>query len=414
MSETTGQGMAKLHEAFKSEAAGQDAQGLDQALAALEAFTTAKDRTGAAAAHHLAGVLYARLGKLREALAHLDSALPLRESTGDQEGLAALQQQRFEVALAAKDENLAQEAAQALVELMSKAGSREGEARALHQLAQLALATGEQSRASSLVARGLALAEDLDDAQAKAAFMGLQSQLQGGGGLSQAEAALATAREAGSRAAVVGSLRTLADQAAGAGDWPRSLRLLEEALDGVELLQDVAQRAHLLMQIATVELSMGHKAQALDRLLYAGRSFAELADLASQMEAVHSAGELAMELGRVPQALSLGLSQVHLCEKLGDPASLGAALFVYGQRLIVSGDLDQSARAFAKAASAQEQAGQTEARGITLGMQGQVLAALGHVQGALEVLTQGERLLESVNSPSLVDLQGLLTEVRGL
>ena len=414
MSETTGQGMAKLHEAFKSEAAGQDAQGLDQALAALEAFTTAKDRTGAAAAHHLAGVLYARLGKLREALAHLDSALPLRESTGDQEGLAALQQQRFEVALAAKDETLAQDAAQALVELMSKAGSREGEARALHQLAQLALATGDQPRASSLVDRGLALAEDLDDAQAKAAFMGLQSQLQGGGGLSQAEAALDTARQAGSRAAVVGSLRTLADQAAGAGDLPRSLRLLEEALDGVELLQDLPQRAHLLMQIASVELSMGHKAQAMDRLLYAGRSFGELADLASQMEAVHSAGELAMELGRVPQALSLGLSQVHLCEKLGDPASLGAALFVYGQRLIVSGDLDQSARAFAKAAEAQEQAGQTEARGITLGMQGQVLAALGHVQGALEVLTQGERLLESINSPSLVDLQGLLTEVRGL
>lgn len=414
MSETTGQGMAKLHDAFKSEAAGQDAQGLEQALGALEAFTTAKDRTGAAAAHHLAGVLYARLGKLREALAHLDSALPLRESTGDQEGLAALQQQRFEVALAAKDETLAQEAAHALVELMSKAGSREGEARALHQLAQLALATGDQQRALSLVQRGLGLAEELEDAQAKAAFMGLQSQLQGGGGLSQAEAALDTARKAGSRAAVVGALRTLADQAAGAGDMPRSLSLLEEALDSVELLQDVPQRAHLLMQIATVELSMGHKSQAMDRLLYAGRSFAELADLASQMEAMHGAGELAMELGRVPQALSLGLSQVHLCEKLGDPASLGAALFVYGQRLIVSGDLQQSAQAFSKAADAQQQAGQTEARGITLGMQGQVLAALGHVQGALEVLTQGERLLESVNSPSLVDLQGLLSEVRSL
>lgn len=414
MSETTGQGMAKLHEAFKSEAAGQDAQGLDQALAALEAFTNAKDRTGSAAAHHLAGVLYARLVKLREALAHLDSALPLRESTGDQEGLAALQQQRFEVALAAKDENLAQEAAQSLVELMSKAGSREGEARALHQLAQLALATGDQSRAAGLVQRGLELAEELEDAQAKSAFMGLQSQLQGGGGLSQAEAALATARKAGSRSAVVGALRTLADQAAGDGDLSRSLSLLEEALDGVELLQDVPQRAHLLMQIATVELSMGHKTQAMDRLLYAGRSFEELADLASQMEANHSAGELAMELGRVPQALSLGLSQVHLCEKLGDPASLGAALFVYGQRLIVSGDLEQSAQAFAKAAEAQEEAGQSEARGITLGMQGQVLAALGHVQGALEVLTQGERLLQSVNSASLVDLQGLLTEVRSL
>ncbi len=414
MSETTGQGMAKLHEAFKSEAAGQDEQGLEQSLAALEVFTNAKDRTGAAAAHHLAGVLYARLGKLRESLAHLDSALPLRESTGDQEGLAALQQQRFEVALAAKDETLAQEAAHALVELMSKAGSREGEARALHQLAQLALATGDQKRAAVLVERGLGLAVELEDAQAQAAFMGLQSQLEGGGGLSQAEAALATARKAGSRAVLVGALCTLADQAAGAGDWARSLRLLEEALDGVELLQDVPQRARLLMQIASVELSQGHKTQALDRLLYAGRSFEELADLASQMEAVHAAGELAMELGRMPHALSLGLSQVHLCEKLGDPASLGAALFVYGQRLIVSGDLEQSAQAFSKAAEAQEKAAQTEARGITLGMQGQVLAALGHIQGALEVLGEGERLLESIKSPSLVDLQGLLTEVRGL
>lgn len=414
MTDTTGQGMAKLHEAFRSEAAGQDAQGLNQALEALEAFTTGKDRTGAAAAHHLAGVLYARLGKLREALAHLDSALPLRESTGDQEGLAALQQQRFELALAAKDEQLAHEAAQALVTLMSAAGSREGEARALHQLAQLALATGDQKRAGELVTRGLDLADDLEDAQARAAFMGLQSQLQGGGGLTQAEAALATARQAGSRAAVVGALRTLADQVAGAGDTAWALALLEEALDGVELLQDVAQRAQLLLQIGSLELSLGQKSQALERLLYAERSFEELADVASQMEAVHSAGELAMELGRVPQALSLGLRQVHLCEKLQDPASQGAALFVYGQRLIVSGDLQQSAQAFAKAAAAQEQAGQTEARGITLGMQGQVLAALGHVQGALEVLTQGEALLQSVNSASLVDLQGLLIEVRSL
>jgi hypothetical protein len=93
---------------------------------------------------------------------------------------------------------------------------------------------------------------------------------------------------------------------------------------------------------------------------------------------------------------------------------LGAALFVYGQRLIVSGDLEQSAKAFSKAADAQEKAGQTEARGITLGMQGQVLAALGHIQGALEVLSLGERLLQGIESPSLADLQGLLVEVRSL
>ena len=55
-----------------------------------------------------------------------------------------------------------------------------------------------------------------------------------------------------------------------------------------------------------------------------------------------------------------------------------------------------------------------EAQGIALGMQGQVLAALGHVQGAKEVLARGASLLEQVASASLADIQALQAEVEGL
>ncbi|MED5369851.1 MAG: hypothetical protein VX899_02445 [Myxococcota bacterium] len=407
----TGRAMRLLHEAFRKEAAGQVHQALEHALSALEGFSEAKDRTGAAAAHHLAGVLHARLDHLDEARDHLEMAVPLRLSTGDTEGLAALHQQRFELALGVGDKALAQQAATELVDLMRDTQDQAGESRALHQLAQLCMNRGESEQAAALITRGLELAES---GQARAAFMALQAQLDPSDGLAQAENALNVARSAGSKAAVVGALRTLADIEAGAGRLEDAHGHLEEALDALELLRDEPQKAQVLQQLAALEVSRGDKVGALDRMRYAARILGELADLSGQLEALHAAGELAMELGRVPQALTLAAQQVELCGRLGDPAMLGAARFVQGQRLVVAADLEAAARAFSASAEQQARAGLTEAEGIALGMQGQVLAALGHLEGAKEVLARGAQLLESSGSASLADLRALQAEVEGL
>jgi tetratricopeptide (TPR) repeat protein len=394
----TGLAMRLLKEAFELEGQGHFGPALDKAMAALQAF--GEDRTGAAAALHLAGVLNVHLGRPDQAAEHLEAAVPLRASTGDREGLASLHQQRLELALGRRDLQLAERAAADLLAVHAQGGDREGEAAARHQLAQILLAAGQPEQALAHIERGLELSSNAGEEPARVGFLLLSGRVEHARGLEQraeqiSRQAVTLARTARKRAVLVDAL--LQRSVFVPPDEARAL--LEEALDGTELLKDLPRRAVLLGQLAQVEVKSGKHRAAVDRLRYQARTWGELGSREEQLEALHAASSLAETAGEATLALQVAKELVEACKEARHPGALAAATFLLGHRQLAVGDLNAAAAAFRASAHVQPL---PEARGVALAMLGQVLQA-GGMSGALEAFQGARNLLAGTDQAAQIE-----------
>lgn len=381
----TGSAMKLLQRAFAQEAAGELEAAYDSGTRALQGF--GEDRTGAAAAHHLLAVVKAAQREPAEALAHLDAALPLRQSTGDQDGLLALHQQRLEVLLQLGQPPLDQ--ARAVVAAAEASGSREALAASLHQLADLSLQLSEP--AAEVIERGLGYCERAGEEKARAALLTLRARIEEDHrALATLQQALEIARQARSRAAVA---QVQLDLAARLDPEPAAL-LLVDALDTGELLRDDALRIAALRALARVESPRA----GVERLAYAAR----LAAGDERRELLFAAVEQAVGAQALDRAILLAQELVAASETAGQRA---AANFVLGQRLAWSGKLPEALSAFEVSASEHPEA---SAQASALAMAGQVHAALGRPARARQVL---EQALEVAGPGEVEIIRSLLGEL---
>jgi len=361
----TGHAMKLLKEAFARDGAG-DLEGARRlATASLQEF--GDDRTGAAAAHHLLGMLLARTGEAAEALEHIEAAVPLRSSTGDIEGGLALEQLRYEL-LVALDQP-ARQAALQVVAAAEKGGGREELARALYQLASRG---GED--ALPAVERGLAYCDRAGEERARSALLILRSEHeQGEVALGTLRHALQVARSAKSRLAVAHALLAVAPHE------EDPLPLLNEALDAGELLRNDELRIEALRALAHVSPPR----RALDHLAYA----AQLAEGDARRTLLMQASQAASSVGATARAVDHARDLVAVCE--GDERPM--AEFILGQALVAHGDYRAALQHFTQAATAQPS-------GAAWAMAGQLHATLGApeearaaYEAALEVCSPDER-----------------------
>ncbi|MCB9759197.1 MAG: hypothetical protein H6739_05115 [Alphaproteobacteria bacterium] len=413
----TGLAMKRLRDALSHEQAGRFEEARADAEAALEAFTEAGDRTGAAASHQLLANLLLETGALAAAMAHLDAATPLRESTGDREGLAALLQARFEIAAHLGDPGRLQADGVRLVRLYEQLSDRPGEARALHQLAQVLIELGRPLDAVPLIERGLWLTDRAGEEQGRSAFLQLQARVDVAEGrqeraLRQAREAARIARQAGRRQILVDALYQLGLLQHQAGALAEARASLEESLDGRELLRDLEGRAATLAALGRVEAAMGLGREAVERLTYAARTWAELGEPGQQLEALHEAGETALSVGAVDRALAIAHQQIAAADALGDDTMRAAAWQVAGTRQISVGQLEEAAVSFARCAERRAAAGQPAAQGVALGMLGQILAALGQHELAVHAVERGVALLRATEPSAAAELEAILDELR--
>ena len=358
--------MKLLHEAFSRDGVGDLDGARDLAERALTAF--GEDRTGAAAAHHLLSLILTRSGEPELALAHVDAAVPLRGSTGDQEGTLSLHQQRFELLLALG--RPAEEQAARVVEAAEKSGNREELARALHQLA-----VQRGPRGGPDIERALNYCDRAGEERARSALLLLRAQLEDGSvRVGTLQLAVTVAREARSRVAVAQALLAIAPHATDP-ELP-----LMEALDAGELLRDDGLRIQALLALA--ELETGRK--RLDRLTYAAR----LADGEQARELLFQASQHAASFGALHRAIDLARDLLAVSVEPGQQA---AAWFVLAQQLLAARELTSAANAFEDSARVQPHG---PAKASALGMAGQIWAALDHNEQARTALESALRLAD--------------------
>ena len=414
----TGAAARTLHEALTLENTGRREEALRAAERALELFGAAGDRTGCAAAHHLLFALKSGRGDLEAADAHLVSALSLREDTGDREGVASLHQQRFALAVRRGDGAAAREASEALLAACVDIGDREGHASAIHQFVQFLLHEGDLARARELVEQGMWLTDRAGEERGRSALTLLAGQIDMGEGnleraLRRTQEAAALAQRARKRPALVEAQNQLGVMFAACGRLGEAREALEAALDGRELLRDLEGRAATLRELAGVEQALGMTDEALGRLDYAARTWAELGNPGAQATALHVACTLADEADRSERALALGERLVGACEALGDAEAAGSAWFAQGTRRAQRGELDEAASAYRRASERQAAALCWEPYAVSLGMLGQVLAALGRQEEALQTLATARARLAALGSENLAMLDEIIGAVRG-
>lgn len=409
----TGLGMRRLHDALQQEQAGDVDAALRSGEEALEAFGESGDRTGQAAAHQLLAGLRAAAGQHREALAHVEAAIPLREQTGDAQGLASLHQGRFELALALERPELRARAAEDLIHLLRQAADRDGEARARHQLAEILLDAGEPWPAQEQVLAALAVSDAPGEERARAAVTLLSARLAFAQGdrqraVQEAQEGLRLARLTERQPIIVDALDQVAELLLRLDRLAEARDALDEAQAARANMKDLGGRARALRRLAQVEQAMGRPAAALTRFSHAASCLAELGEPEEQLEVLHAAAELAMETGRLPEALELSAAQVQVAEAHGDPGLIAAAWHVRASRRVSAGDLQGAAEAFSRAAEARAQAAQPEAEGVALAMLGQVLGALGQEREARAALQRSLSALRAAGSEAAAEVEALL------
>ena len=360
----------------------------------------------------------AAAGQLDKADEHLAAAAALRESTGDTDGIASLYQQRFGLALQRGDGAAARASSEKVLETYAAIGDRDGQAAAIHQFVQFLIQEGDLPRARELLEKGMWLTDRAGEERGRSALILLLSQLEFASGhvprgVGLVEEAVATARASGKRPALIDAQHQLGVTYAMIGRLDESRALLEEVLDGRELMRDLEGRANTLRELAGVEAALGKTRDALGRLDYAARTYGELENIGGQATALHAASTLAEEAEQIEEALRFGEALIEVCEGMKDPEASGSARFAQGARHVMLGDLESAAACYKAAAADQRAVGAMESRGISLGMLGQVLDELGDREGADRALTEAVVQLEAVNSDSLADLQAILAQIRG-
>ncbi|GDX80078.1 hypothetical protein LBMAG42_18890 [Deltaproteobacteria bacterium] len=390
-----------------------------QAFVALEAFTAANDRTGAAAAHQVAAIACVGANRLADALGHVDSGIALRESTGDLEGVASLWQERMELCLRTGDLAAARDAAEAQVEAWSRTSESEGLAHARHQLAQMLLELGDDGRAEATVQEALYALDPTAHARARSALHLLYSNIWISRGdheraVGQARQGLEMARAAKNRAAEIDALQQCGVAHAAANELQPARRALQEALVGRELLKDLPGRASVLRELAAVELGEGDVEGAIDHLGYAARTLKEVGNVAGEIAMLQALAEAADNAGKTDASLAAATDLCDAARRTGDREAEAGAWFMLATRAAGAGELDRAGKAFKMANDIQEILGLAHEAAVSQGMLGQVVAASGDVVSGRALLQASLVRLEALNSEAAETVREVLAELEGV
>ena len=383
---------------------------------ALEGFSLANDRTGAAAAHQVLAITHIMAGRIEFALAHIDAAIPLRETTGDWEGVASLWQERFELCLRIGDLTGAREAGQQHVAAAEKIDDREALAHAVHQLAQVVLQQGAYDEAEALVQKGLWALDNPGTERGRSALQVLYSSVWMARGdldraLTHSKQALDLARQAKSRQSEIDALQHIGTVHALRREYPTARRVLEEVLVGRELLKDVDGRANVLRELAGVELSMGLAGEAFGRLDYAVRSLRDAQNTIGEITMLQLLLTLADEHGRPDLARKAAEDLVGAAASTGDKEAEAAAHFALATRLAGLGELAGARQHFGAAHAIQQALGLAHESAVSAGMMGQVMLAAGEQDEGLAMLRGSLAQLEALGSEAAESVREILAEL---
>ena len=412
----SGEGAKRLHEALTALQHGDGDRAAAAAAVALELFTTESDRTGAAAAHQVLAIAHFGANRFEEALTHVDMAIPLRESTGDAEGLASLWQERMELCLRTGDLAGARESAEKQVSAAARGTDREAQAHAMHQLSQLLLQTGDDGRAEALVSEALWLLDGPQHARARSAMHLLYANIWLVRGdhdraLGQGKQGLEMARVAKNRAAEVDALHQLGVILAAAGEHGQAVRTLGEALVGRELLKDVEGRAQVLRELATSEAALGQMDDAYGHLRYAARSLRDAGNPMGEITMLQLILEMAENAGNSDVTVEAARAMVDAADRTGDAEAGAGARFHLATRLVTAGELVEAGKQFRGAAEAQRALGLAHEAAVSVGMLGQVLVATGQREEGVALLRGALAELEAVGSEAAGMVREILAEV---
>ena len=411
----SGPGARALHAALTALQQQNHAAAAGAAAEALDAFSSAGDATGAAAAHQVLAMVSAGRGDLRSAIAHVDAAIPLREQTSDNEGLASLFQERFELSLATGDLAGARAALLKQKACHERAGDREGVAHASHQLAQIMLQEGQIDAAEALAQEAMFAMEGPQGARARSALHLLLANIEVARGAPEkgvrhGKEALELARQARFRPGEIDALQQLGTLHAAMGEFAAGRRALEEALVGRELLKDLEGRAQALRELATLEFAAGEVDAGFERLDYAVRTLREAQNFLGEVAILQLTQAFADEQGRVELGDQAGRDMIAAAARTDDAEAIGAAHFALATRLAVAGDLPGARNGFSAAHSLQNQAGQVHEAAVSLGMLGQVASAMGDPVG-IEMMRESLAALEGMGSEAADALRPILAEL---
>lgn len=410
-----GIGAQRLHLALTRFQGGDPTAAQAAALEALESFSAASDRTGAAAALQLLGILAVSAGDFEEAINHLEAALPLRESTGDLEGVASLLQERFELALRVGDLVGAQRAMERQADVQERHGDREGHAHALHQLAQLHLQQGQDGVAEALIQRAIFSLTGPGTERARSALALLYASIWMARrdyprALAQAQQGLDLAKQAHFRPAEVDAQQQIGVVLAMAGEYARAKRALEDALVGRELLKDPEGRFAVLRELAEVELRLGEVESGLSRLDHAVRAAASLGHTIGEITGLQLLQVASDEAGQPERALAAARRLLQAAQTLGEEEALAAAHFSLATRLAARGELPEAEVGFDAARQLHRKLGLRHEEAVATGMLGQVQVASGKPEGR-KLLEQSLSVLEELGSEAAESVREILAEV---
>ncbi len=419
MTADTGPAAQKLHAALSALQQGKPQEARASALEALEGFSTAGDRTGAAAAHQVLAMLGVMSDELETAMLHVDAAIPLRESTGDAEGVASLWQERLEISLRLGDLDAALTSARGQVGALQSSADKEGRAHATHQLAQVLLQSGEDAEAEALVQQALYDLGEIGTARARSALLLLWASIwihrrNASRALGYAKDALELARQAKNRVAEVDALQHLGVVHHLAGDLPLARRVLEEALVGRELQKDLDGRATVLRELANVELEMGELSEGLGRLRYAARTLREGGNLIGEIAVLQTLQSAAEEHGDTATALTAAQDLLAAAERTGDAEAEAAAHFMLATRLAGSTDIGGAVRLFERARDIQQRIGRPQEAAMSAGMMGQCVFMTGQHEEGLALLRGSLATLDGLDEASSGVLREILGELEAL
>lgn len=413
-----GLGAKQLHEALTRFQAGDHRTATTAALAALEAFTGASDRTGAAAAHQLLGILSMSQGNYDNALTHIDMAIPLRESTGDREGIAALLQERFELCLRVGKLDEARQAMERQIQVHELSGDKEGRAHAMHQLAQLHLQNGNDALAEALIQEAIFAMDGPGNERARSALQLLYANIwltrnEPRRALAHAEQGLNLARQSRFRPAEIDAQQQLGVVLAAMGDHPTARRVLEDALVGRDLMKDAEGRFQVLRELAAVELGMGEVDAGLDRLESAARGARDSGHHVGEITALQLLQVSADEHQKADRALKAARELVVATTGFGDREAMAAANFALATRLATLGELKEAEAGFQEALGLQRALGLHHEAAVATGMIGQIQVARGQKESGVRLLRSSLMELESLGSEAAETVREVLSEVEG-
>lgn len=414
-----GIGAQRLHAALSALQTGDLDRARSAALDALEAFGASSDRTGAAAAHQVLAIVHVSRNRFDEAIAHVDAAIPLRESTGDVEGVASLWQERMELCLRKGDIAGAREAAEKQVEAWSQSQDKEGRAHAMHQLAQLLLQLGDDGRAEALAMDALWMLEGPGWGRARSAIHLLYANIwlvrgDHARALSQARQGLEQAREAKKRDAEIDALQQCGVIHASAGEYEPARRALEEALVGRELLKDREGKAQVLRELGGVELALDKVDDALEHFAYAARTLGEDNNFIGEVTMWQLGQATADERERPDFALLAARALVEAAAKTGDREAEAGAHFALATRLATMRELPAAERHFRTASDIQEILGLPHEAAVSAGMLGQILVAQGRKDEGITLLRASHARLAALGSEAADVVGEILAEAEAL